>query len=425
MLHFRRAIGLLLIGVLALGGAALSAQDESAPQTPEAICEAATPADEPETREYTEPADVLSADTDYRAVFCTEAGPIYIDLFEQFAPVTVNSFVFLAEQGFYNNTTFHRVLEDFMAQGGDPTGTGTGGPGYQFRDEFAGFLVFDRPGLLAMANSGPGTNGSQFFITLDPTPWLNYRHTIFGEVLQGQDNTEDLRLRDPEQNPDFEGAALETVVIITDPDNVETTFVDDTEPATAEEVVAAFEPLAEVVQQNQLDVNEVTGSYTAEEVLSNDLPEDAPEGLADAYSSALSDNNFAYRVVAQVDNVECDAQFGFDFIRYTTDAYATAADAEQVLESDILNEISAAQGFEPLESPTVDEPAFQRDATDCGDNEASDLRVYLQRGRYIITLESRFNADVLTQVPGDTVLVRQFAPLFETYLSEAYRSELR
>jgi cyclophilin family peptidyl-prolyl cis-trans isomerase len=97
----------------------------------------------------------------------------------------VNNFVFLSQQGFYDGLTFHRVLEDFMAQGGDPSGTGGAGPGYQFADEVDNGLTFDRRGLLAMANAGPATNGSQFFITFVPTPHLNGLHTIFGEVIEG------------------------------------------------------------------------------------------------------------------------------------------------------------------------------------------------------------------------------------------------
>ncbi len=128
------------------------------------LCAAASK-DEPATRSFDGPEQVLESGVDYRAIFCTQAGPVYVDLFEDYAPQTVNNFVFLAQNGYYNNTTFHRVIEDFMAQGGDPTGTGSGGPGYQFGDETPGFLVFDRPGLLAMANAGPGTNGSQFFLT--------------------------------------------------------------------------------------------------------------------------------------------------------------------------------------------------------------------------------------------------------------------
>ncbi len=103
------------------------------------------------------------------------------------APLTVNNFVFLANEGFYDGTTFHRVIQEFMAQGGDPTGTGGGGPGYWFADETGNGLVFDRPGLLAMANAGPNTNGSQFFITFAPMPHLDGAHTIFGELVAGED----------------------------------------------------------------------------------------------------------------------------------------------------------------------------------------------------------------------------------------------
>ncbi|MGZ9236019.1 MAG: peptidylprolyl isomerase, partial [Anaerolineales bacterium] len=136
-----------------------------------------------------------------------------VELFDDQAPKTVNNFVFLARQGFYNGTTFHRVIEGFMAQGGDPTGTGTGGPGYQFEDEFSPDLTFDKPGLLAMANSGPNTNGSQFFITYDATPHLNNLHTIFGQVTEGMDVVNGITRRDPQQNPTFEGDAIESVTI--------------------------------------------------------------------------------------------------------------------------------------------------------------------------------------------------------------------
>jgi cyclophilin family peptidyl-prolyl cis-trans isomerase len=149
----------------------------------------------------------------YLATFKTEKGDIQVELFADRAPRTVNSFVFLVEQRFYDDTTFHRILPDFMAQGGDPTGTGAGGPGYQFEDEFSPDLQFDDAGYLAMANSGPNTNGSQFFMTYGPTPWLNGRHTIFGKVLQGMDVLRSLTPRDPTTNPDFEGDRLETVEI--------------------------------------------------------------------------------------------------------------------------------------------------------------------------------------------------------------------
>ena len=133
------------------------------------------------------PAMTIDESKSYSAIFKTNHGDINIDLFVSQAPVTVNNFVFLARDGFYNDVIFHRVIPDFMIQGGDPDGTGMGGPGYRFQDEFEPSLVFDGPGILAMANAGPGTNGSQFFITVAPTPHLNGAHTIFGKVTSGQD----------------------------------------------------------------------------------------------------------------------------------------------------------------------------------------------------------------------------------------------
>ena len=117
----------------------------------------------------------------------TDKGDINLKLFPEVAPMTVTNFVQLSRRGYYDGLKFHRVIEDFMIQGGDPTGTGAGGPGYQFRDEFKEGVIFDKPGKLAMANAGPNTNGSQFFITHVPTGWLNYKHTIFGEVVSEDD----------------------------------------------------------------------------------------------------------------------------------------------------------------------------------------------------------------------------------------------
>ena len=119
--------------------------------------------------------------------FTTNKGEININLLPEKSPVTVASFVNLVKNGYYNGLKFHRVIEDFMALGGDPTGTGMGGPGYRFEDEVDNGLDFSVPGKLAMANAGPGTNGSQFFITTVPTEWLNGNHTIFGEVVSDSD----------------------------------------------------------------------------------------------------------------------------------------------------------------------------------------------------------------------------------------------
>jgi len=149
----------------------------------------------------------------YLATFKMAGGGEFVaELYADKAPITVNNFVFLAREGYYDGTTFHRVLEGFMAQGGDPTGTGMGGPGYQFEDEISD-VTFDEAGLLAMANSGPNTNGSQFFITYAPTPHLNGLHTIFGQVIEGMDVVSAITRRDPDQTPGFEGDTIESVTI--------------------------------------------------------------------------------------------------------------------------------------------------------------------------------------------------------------------
>jgi peptidylprolyl isomerase len=144
------------------------------------------------------PAMTIDTAKSYEAVITLEnGGEMRLKLFDDEAPLTVNNFVFLATQGFYDGTPFHRVIPNFMAQGGDPTGTGTGGPGYEFADEVDTGFTFDRRGLLAMANAGPGTNGSQFFITFVPTPHLDGLHTIFGELVAGDDVLGNITLNDP------------------------------------------------------------------------------------------------------------------------------------------------------------------------------------------------------------------------------------
>jgi peptidyl-prolyl cis-trans isomerase B (cyclophilin B) len=123
----------------------------------------------------------------YRATIKTNRGTIELELYPEHAPKTVNNFVFLANQGFYDGLSFHRVISNFMIQGGDPTGTGTGGPGYRFEDEIRENPLIHEKGVISMANAGPNTNGSQFFITHLPQPHLNGNHTVFGKVLAGQD----------------------------------------------------------------------------------------------------------------------------------------------------------------------------------------------------------------------------------------------
>ena len=163
------------------------------------------------------------------ATLQTNQGRIVLRLFPDHAPKTVRNFVELAEGGrewtdpatgrptttkLYDGTVFHRVIPDFMIQGGDPLGTGRGGPGYKFADEIHPDLRFDRPYLLAMANAGPGTNGSQFFITVAPTPWLNGKHTIFGEVIEGADVVDRIsRLKTGSQDRPAEDVTVESVTV--------------------------------------------------------------------------------------------------------------------------------------------------------------------------------------------------------------------
>lgn len=162
---------------------------------------------------YSNPPEMkLEAGKTYTATFHTERGDITVRLFAEEAPVTVNSFVFLARDGYFDGTTFHRVIPSFMVQGGDPTGTGTGGPGYRIPDEFAPGLKHDRPGLLSMANAGPNTGGSQFFITHVPTPHLDGKHAIFGEVTDGMDVVFAIRERDPMRDPN-PGDAINSIEI--------------------------------------------------------------------------------------------------------------------------------------------------------------------------------------------------------------------
>ncbi len=160
------------------------------------------------------PEMVIDPGKTYMATFHTEHGDIKVQLFADKAPQTVNNFVFLARDGFYDGTTFHRVLENFMAQGGCPLGTGTGGPGYRFKDEPGAMaLKHDGPGVLSMANAGPNTNGSQFFITFVATPWLDGKHAVFGKVIEGMDVLRKIRLRDPQRDPN-PGSRLASVEII-------------------------------------------------------------------------------------------------------------------------------------------------------------------------------------------------------------------
>ena len=159
------------------------------------------------------PAMSIDPNKSYTATFELEkGGEFVVELFAKEAPKTVNSFVFLSRERFYDGVTFHRVIPGFMAQGGDPTGTGSGGPGYRFEDEFHPDRRHDSGGVLSMANAGPSTNGSQFFITFVPTPNLDDRHTVFGKVISGMDVVNGITTRDPGRAT-TPGDAIKTITI--------------------------------------------------------------------------------------------------------------------------------------------------------------------------------------------------------------------
>ena len=159
------------------------------------------------------PTGDLDTSKDYSAVLYTENGNITIDLFEDKVPLTVENFINLSNSGFYNNVGFHRIIPGFMAQTGDPTGTGTGGPGYTFEDEFHPELVHKGEGIVSMANRGPNTNGSQFFITYVSTPHLDEKHSVFGKVTSGMEIVNLLAPRDP-RNTDAPLFKIDKIEII-------------------------------------------------------------------------------------------------------------------------------------------------------------------------------------------------------------------
>ena len=198
-------IAIIVVVVLAVLWIATSAKQEQPQQNV---------APQIEIKQY-DAAPPMSIDTNvqyFATVKMAKGGEFVIQLYPDKAPLTVNSFVFLARDGYFNGTTFHRVLEGFMAQGGDQTGTGMGGPGYEFVNENSD-LTFDKEGVVAMANAGPNTNGSQFFVTFGPAEFLNGGYTIFGQVVEGMDVVNGITRRDPTKNPNFIGDVIESITI--------------------------------------------------------------------------------------------------------------------------------------------------------------------------------------------------------------------
>jgi cyclophilin family peptidyl-prolyl cis-trans isomerase len=360
-------------------------------QSPQALCEAAQATlTEPATREYIEPEQVLETGVDYRVIFCTERGPIYVDLFEDYTPTTVNNFVFLAQEGFYNNTTFYRVIEGFMAQGGDPTATGSGGPGYQFDDEIVPSLTFWREGFLAMANSGPGTNGSQFFITRAATGHLNGLHTIFGHVLEGQDVVNNLTNRVPTAEAESPGDRLHTVLVVTDPSSVASAY-QAPELADAERVANTLRGLnfeGYSLVEDATNVHTDTGTALAR------LEGAASEQVRGLYEQ----NGFVYEVDARWEIDECPTQpqllaVGFSLTRWSSEQNAAAVvnDAALLIPSQEAGYTLADAGAEISQIPfegLFDSPLlFTQPTSDYCGVDATAYRYIWHRDTFTLTLD--------------------------------------
>jgi cyclophilin family peptidyl-prolyl cis-trans isomerase len=385
-------------------------------QTPEQLCAAAVPAKEPETRKFTKADQVVQPGIDYRAIFCTAVGPVYVDLTEKETPQTVNNFVFLAQKGYYNNTTFHRVLANFMAQGGDPTATGTGDPGYKFNDEIRPALTFDAPGKLAMANSGPNTNGSQFFITVAPQPNLDGGYTLFGLVVKGLANVSKIELRDPDKSPTKPGTSLNTVLIITDPTKV---LLTDNPPPTQADVEKALDSINTMITPelaNTLE-NQKISQTTADAVSA------APEAARKDLEALFTANHHQYRVGSTLNNKACDvSQLQFYSVSYTMDAYATTKDAANAISDPAMEKIAMESGFtEKKTSPNLTFPYYTASETACT-KPVVHAMTYWRRGNFIITaqiawpVDAAQGLDVLDKVLSQFVGGRLYEPLLTTVL---------
>ncbi len=408
-MHFYRRLGLVvalvLIGALGAGTvqagitSTASGLPQQSGQTPEDICAAATEnIQEPETRTFDKAEQVLKDGVDYAAVLCTVKGPIFVDLLEDESPNTVNNFVFLAQNNYYNNTTFHRVLPGFMAQGGDPTGTGSGDPGYEFANEIDNSLSFDGPGVMAMANAGPDTNGSQFFITFAATSWLDGSYNIFGRVIQGMEAAELLLARDPGQSPDFEGDTLQTVVIVEDPTTVAAT--PDGAPSldhlqamlennVVSQILAALPPL-------QLD-KEASHTYDlqAEAEAWGQLGGDELVAFLTDY---LAQKNFAGTAAISLKPAECSADFPLWEMDFQVSDYGADA-ASVVTDNDRADKLVSTGAFDSY-TDTADGAGrlFTRAAGDegwCSEN-ARAFRLEVPQGRYLLALNMVLDSTVVT-----------------------------
>ena len=385
-------------------------------QTPDQMCAAAVPAKDPASRTFTQAEQVLKADVDYRAIFCTAVGYVYVDLTEKETPIAVNNFVFLAHKGFYNNTTFHRVLPGFMAQGGDPTATGSGGPGYAFNDEIVPALRFDAPGKLAMANSGANTNGSQFFITVAPQANLDGGYTLFGLVVKGQSNVSKIELRDPEKKPTTPGTTLNTVLIVTDPTTV---LLTDTPPPSQADVAKALDGVDAMISTdlaNTLENKKL--NQTTTEVISV-----APEAARKDLEALLTAHNHQYRVSSTLNNKGCDiTQIQFYSTSYTLDAFASGKDAAAAIADPAMEKIALESGFtDKVISAGLTFPYYTAKETVC-EKPVVHAMTYWRHGNFIVTAqvawptEAKQGLEVLDKVLLQFVGGRLYEPLLTSVL---------
>ena len=403
----------LMIALSIFAASMLPTAANDAP-TAQELCDAAEPASLT-TMQFERAEAALEPDIDYRAIFCTSAGAIYVDLYENLTPITVNSFVFLAGRGYYDSTTFHRVIPNFMAQGGDPTGSGRGGPGYQFEDEPVGFLTFDRPGLLAMANAGPGTNGSQFFITTAPTPHLNYKHTIFGDVLLGQDVVEAIRERDPSAASEA-GETLHTVLVIDDPSAVDNSAVVNLRAATEADVVAAFDSFVRGLPPALPLDAELSGTFSTDALAAASAGDD----LQDGFATFAAQHAHQYRQRMQIVNKDCDESIFFSALGIWVDAFGDAGSPPAAAQDEFMQRWLHSYGYERADSSA----AYRLDAQTCDGEPGVSLLSLAARGRFLLTIEVLVAESILDRAPAASLL-NSLSLQIEGALAGIFRGEIR
>jgi len=409
----------LVVVMIGVGGAAPALGQNDAP-TAQALCEAAAP-EAPAAREFAQAEDVLQAGADYWAVLCTDAGPIVVDLLQDEAPITVNNFVFLAQQGYYNDTTFHRVLPGFMAQGGDPTGSGAGGPGYEFADETANGLTFDRAGLLAMANAGPNTNGSQFFITYAPTPWLDGNHTIFGRVVQGMSEAELLTRRNPEEMPQFDGSALRAVLILEDSSEVQVT--PDAAPDIAHIQAMLENNIIPQLSEQFILSAEASHAYDLDAEAQSWAAADG-EDLAAYLRGYLGEHGFQGSAALHYALLACDPAMPIWGLSLQVYDYGTEGAGDAVTADDARADGLVA--FGAYQSQTAVEGlgrVFQRAASDQTCGSGTQYRLEIPYGRYALVVEMTVD-DAAISADTDPTAQDYLGYLAQQFLGPAVTSAL-